>query len=45
LIYDSTTDLAKSIGLSAGAYPNLLFEVSIIDAFGNVVGMTNDAYE
>ncbi len=45
MIYDSTTtDLANSVALTTGSYPNLLFEVSIIDAFGNEVGLATDAY-
>ena len=44
LIYDSTTATAsESVSFISGAYPNLLFELSIHDAFGNLIGLADNA--
>jgi len=45
VIYDSATaDASESIAFISGANPNLLFEVTILDAFGNKIGLTENAY-
>jgi len=45
VIYDSATNGASdSVAFISGASPNLLFEVTILDAFGQRMGQTNDAY-
>jgi len=44
LIYDSATaDTADSVAFISGANPSLLFEITILDAFGKKTGLTNDA--
>jgi len=45
LIYDSTNaGASESVAFISGSQPNLLFEVTILDAFGNKMGQTNNAY-
>jgi len=44
LIYDSTTaDASELIAITSGSNPNLLFEVTILDAYGKRMGLTNEA--
>ena len=45
VIYDSTAfSTFESVAFTSGANPNLLFEVTILDAFGQRMGQTDDAY-
>ena len=45
MIYDSvTSDMSEAITFISGAHPSLLFEVTILDAFGQKVSQANNAY-